>query len=174
MSNHPAATEYAPYHARYVDLVPEEDIVPALEKQGKETAALLRSISEEKAGFRYAPDKWTVKTLVGHFTDAERIFGYRALAVARGDTTSLPGFDENSYAAAGDFDRRSMRDLADEYEANRRATVLLFRGLSPEAWTRKGTANNSPISVKGQAYVALGHERHHLRVLREKYGVGSV
>jgi hypothetical protein len=171
MSQRPAATEYAPYQQRYVDLVPEEDIISALESQGKETATLLRSISEEKAAFRYAPEKWTVKTVVGHFTDAERIFGYRALAIARGDTKSLPGFDENSYAAAGDFDRRSIGDLADEYEANRRATVLLFRGLSADAWTRKGMANESPITVKGQAYVALGHERHHLRVLRERYGV---
>jgi len=171
MSQRPAATEYAPYQARYVDLVPEEDIIPALEKQGKETAAMLRSISDEKAGFRYAPDKWTVKQVVGHFTDAERIFGYRALAIARGEKKSLPGFEEKDYAVAGDFNRRSMRDLADEYEAARHSTILLYRGLSPEAWTRKGTANESPITVKGQAYVALGHERHHLRVLRERYGV---
>lgn len=172
MSNRPSATEYPPYVQRYIDLVPDEDITAGLEKQGKDTLALLRSLSEEKASSRYAPEKWSVKQVVRHFTDAERIFAYRALAIARGETQPLPGFDENSYAAASDADQRQIRDLADEYEAVRRSTIALFRGLSPEAWKRAGTANDNPATPRGLAYTILGHERHHLRVLREKYGLG--
>jgi hypothetical protein len=172
MSNRPAATEYPSYSQKYVDLVPEEDIVAALEKQGRDTVALLRSLTEEKAKSRYAPGKWSVKEVVRHFTDGERVFDYRALAFARGEKASLPGFDENEYAAASDADSRSLRDLIDEYDAVRRSTVALYRGMSREAWTRSGTANNNPATVRGLAYVTLGHERHHLKVLREKYGVG--
>jgi hypothetical protein len=171
MSTPLAATDYPPYAKRYVDLVPEEDIIAGLEKQGRETAALLRSLSEEKASSRYAPEKWTIKTVVRHFTDAERIFSYRALAIARGDKNSLPGFEENDYAAASDADQQRMRDLADEYESVRRATVALYRGLSQDAWKRTGTANGNPATVRGLAYTTLGHERHHLKVLREKYDV---
>ena len=120
-------------YQRYVDLVPESDIVAALDEQGRKTASLLRSIDDEKASFRYAPDKWSVKGVVGHFTDAERIFTYRALAIARGEKKSLPGYDENAYATAADFDHRSMRNLVDDYEAVRRSTVAFFKSLSEEA-----------------------------------------
>ena len=171
MSNRPAATEYPAYAQRYVDLVPEEDIIAGLETQGRETALILRALTEEKAKWRYAPEKWSIKTLVRHFTDAERVFGYRALAIARGDKQSLPGFEENEYAAASDADQQRMRDLADEYESVRRSTVAFYRGLTQEAWKRSGTANNNPSTVRGLAYTTLGHERHHLRVLREKYDV---
>ena len=160
-----------PLYQRYADLVSEKEIVTALEEQGKKTAALLRSIDEKKASFRYAPDKWSVKGVVGHFTDAERIFCYRALAIARGEKKSLPGFDETTYGPAGEFDRRSMSSLADDYEAARRSTVAFFRGLPDEAWNRRGVANEVPVDVRGLAYITLGHERHHLRVLRERYGV---
>ncbi len=164
---------FPPFYQRYVDLVPEKDIVSALDEQGRKTASLLRSISDEKASFRYAPEKWSVKQVVGHFTDAERIFGYRALAIARGETKSLPGFDENAYAASGESDRRSIGELADEYETVRRSTVALFKGLSENAWDRSGVANDAPVDVRGLAYIILGHERHHLRVLRDRYGVGT-
>jgi len=171
MSNRPPATEVPPYYQNYVALVPEEDITAALAEQAKKTAALLRLIGDEKASFRYAPEKWSVKQVIGHFTDAERIFAYRALAIARGESKSLPGFDEKAYADAGDFDRRSIRDLADDYEAARRSTIALFRGLSEEAWKRHGIANDQPVHVRTLAYITLGHERHHLKVLRERYGV---
>lgn len=171
MSNRPAATDYPPYMQRYIDLVPEEDIAAGLEKQGKETLALLRKLSEEKGSFRYEPEKWSLKSVIRHFTDAERVFCYRALAIARGETRSLPGFDENDYAALSDADGQTLRDIVGEYEAVRRSTIALFRGLSAEAWKRRGTANDNPATVRGLAYTILGHERHHLRVLREKYGV---
>jgi len=162
-----------PNFQRYVDLVTEKDLSDALDKQGRSTSSLLHSISEEKASFRYAPEKWSIKQVVGHMTDCERVFAYRAMAFARGEQKSLPGFDENPYAEAGEFDRVSMRQLADAFEAVRRSTVLLLRGLSEAAWTRAGTASETRLSVRDLASITLGHERHHLRVLREKYGVGA-
>jgi len=168
---HPETTEYAPFYANYVKNVTEDDVVAALEAQSRETAALLARIDDEKAAHRYAPDKWSVREVVGHFTDAERIFLYRALAIARGDKGSLPGFDENEYMRNANFDARPMRSIAEEYAAARAATLATFRGFSDEAWQRSGTANNVAVSVRALAHICLGHERHHLRVLREKYGV---
>lgn len=166
MSNRPAATE-----GRYIPLVPEDDVVSAMENQMRETEKLLRSIGEQKAAYRYAPDKWSIKTLLRHFTDAERIFSYRILAIARGEKQSLPGFEENDYAAASSADDRKFADLIEEYRAVRAATLALLRGLSSAAWDRVGTANDTKVSVRALAFGILGHERHHLRVLREKYGV---
>jgi uncharacterized damage-inducible protein DinB len=167
----PEPTEYAPFYAGYVKNVTEDDIVAAIEAQTRETAALLARIGEEKASYRYGPDKWSVKEVVGHVTDAERIFAYRALAIARGDKASLPGFDEQEYMRSAGFEQRSMTSIAEEYAAARQATLALFRGFSDEAWQRSGTANNTGISVRAIAHICLGHERHHLNVLRERYGV---
>ena len=169
MSKRPSPNEYSAQQSRYVDLVQEEDIVAALEKQSRTTAAMLSRLSDAEASFRYAPDKWSVKGIIGHVSDSERVFAYRALAISRGEAASLPGYDENEYAKAANFDTRTLFELVDEYVAIRKATVALFRGLSDKAWDRRGVANGSPITVRGQAYVALGHERHHLKVLREKY-----
>jgi hypothetical protein len=168
---HPEPTEYAPFYAGYIGLVTEDDVVAALEAQGRETAALLARVGEEKAAYRYEPGKWSVKEVVGHFTDAERIFAYRALAIARGDKTSLPSFDEKDYVRNGDFDRRSLRSLAEEYAAARQSTMAMFRAFSDEVWRRSGKANNVDVSVRALAHIALGHERHHLQVLRERYGI---
>lgn len=156
---------------RYVDLVSEKDLPDALEKQGRFTSSLLHSVSEEKASLRYAAGKWSVKQLVGHVFDCERVFTYRAMAFARGEQKSLPGFDENPYAEMGEFDRLPMLQLADAYEAVRRSTVVLFRGLSDDAWKRAGRANELPFTVRELALITLGHERHHLNVLRDKYSV---
>ena len=160
-----------PNFQRYVDLVTEKDLPDAFDKQARSTSALLHSISEDKASFRYAPGKWSIKQVVGHMNDCERVFAYRAMAFARGEKKPLPGFDENPYAEAGEFDRLPMRHLADAYEAGRRSSVLLFRGLSDAAWQRAGTASEVPLTVRDLARITLGHERHHLNVLREKYGV---
>lgn len=172
MSNRPAATEYAPYYGRYINLVSEEKIIDVLENQSQATAALLKTINEQQAESRYAPDKWSVKQLIGHVVDAERVFAYRALCIARGDKTALPSFDQNAYAAAADVASRSMRDVAEEYAAVRRATTLLFRGFSEGAWKQSGTASDNPVSVRALAYIIAGHERHHLRVLRDSYRIG--
>ena len=171
MSNRPSANEYSEGVRPYVALVPEDDVTAAIEKQGKETAAFFRGLTDAKASFRYAPDKWSIKQVIGHVVDAERIFTYRAVCIARGETKSLPGWDEKLYMTGSNFDDRSLRDLTDEYEAVRRATVCLFRGLSSAGWTKLGTANEKPVSARALAYIALGHERHHLKVLRERYGV---
>ena len=166
MSNRPAENE-----GRYINLVPEEDLLSALESQTRETERLLRSISEEKSRYRYAPEKWSIKTLVRHVTDTERIFGYRILAMARGESHPLPGFDENAYAAASEADERRFGDLVEEWRTVRAATITLLRGLSPRAWEGSGTVNDTKRSVRSIAYNTLGHERHHLKVLRDKYGV---
>lgn len=169
MSRRPAAEEHAPYYGRYIDLVPEEDICAALAAQAEETQRMLSSIGAERAGFRYAPGKWSIKEVIGHVTDSERVFGFRALAIARGETTPLPGFDENEYVRNAGFDRCSLDELADALALVRRANVLFFRSLPPIAWERRGVANDNPVSVRALAYIILGHERHHLNVLRERY-----
>jgi hypothetical protein len=165
----PQPGEYGSYYQRYIDHAPEEDIVAALDAQARETAVLFDGLSEQQAAHRYAPDKWSIKQLVGHVTDAERIFAYRALSIARGETKALPGFDQEPYVINSGADERAMSDLAGELAAVRRANVMMFRALSDEAWRRIGTASDNPISVRALAYIMLGHERHHMSVLRDRY-----
>ena len=171
MTRRPEASEHAPYFLRYVDLVPEVDVLAALEAQATETVALLRSVKDPS--FRYAPGKWTIKQVVGHMGDAERIMAYRALAIARGESKPLPGFDEDSYVRGAEFDSWPFDDLVDALAIVRHANVLMFRNLAPDAWDRRGVANDNSTTVRALAYTILGHERHHLKVLREKYGVSS-
>lgn len=165
----PQSGEYNPYYQKYIDLAVEDDIVGALDAQSRETAALLDGLSEDQAAHRYAPDKWSIKQIVGHITDAERIFAYRLLAIARGETKPLPGFDQEPFVANGGFDGRAMSDLAKELATVRRANVMMMRALSDEAWRRLGTASESPVSARAIAFVMLGHERHHMRIIRERY-----
>jgi hypothetical protein len=165
----PDPSEHAPYFSRYIDLVPEEDIVTALEKQSDETQNLLASLDEERGAYRYGPDKWSIKGVIGHVADGERIFGYRLLAIARGEKNPLPGFEENEYAETAHFDQWSLRDLAESLAASRRANLLIMRNLSDDDWNRRGVANNNAVSARAIAFTMLGHERHHLRVLRERY-----
>jgi uncharacterized damage-inducible protein DinB len=165
----PANDEYAPFYAGYIAKVPGDDALPALAAQERETAALLAGLSEEQAAFRYAPGKWSVKQVAAHLCDAERVFAYRALRIARGDATPLAGFDENAYAAQAGADARPLAEIASELGAVRAATLALFRGLEPATLTRRGTANNVPVSVRAAAWIIAGHERHHLGILRERY-----
>ena len=165
----PDQTEYVPYFGKYVSLVPQGDIVGVLGEQIGETLALLNSIPEERAGFRYAPDKWSIKELVGHLIDSERIFSYRALRFARNDQTELPGFEQDDYVRGGSFDSTPLADLAAEFASVRQATVLLFKHLNDDAWTRRGAANESEVSVRALAHIIAGHELHHRKILREKY-----
>ena len=164
-------SDYPRAHASYVALVPEEDILAAMEQQSSETQKLLASLDETKAAYRYAEGKWSIKEVVGHVIDGERIFGYRALAVARGEVQPLPGYDENEYVRNASFDNWKIGDLAEWYALSRRANIVFFRNLPSDAWQRRGNANNSPITVNGLAYVLVGHERHHLNVLRERYAL---
>ena len=167
----PESNEYAPYYGRYVDLVTENEVVAAMEKQAGETAKILGGIDEKRAAYRYAPDKWSIKEMVGHLADTERVFSYRALSFARDDKNALPGFEQDDWMKTSYFDRLPFADLRDNFAAVRRASVLLFRNLPEEAWDRRGTASGNPVSVRALPYMMVGHERHHLRVLREKYGV---
>jgi hypothetical protein len=165
----PQAGEYSSYHQQYIDLVPEEDVVAALEAQARETANLLGGLSDEQASHRYAPDKWSIKQIVGHIIDGERIFAYRALSIARGETSPLPGFEQDPYVANAASDERSIADLAEELATVRRANVMMLRALPEEAWRRVGIASDNPISVRAIAFGLLGHERHHVGILRERY-----
>ena len=169
----PGPAEYGPYFERYVSRVPEGDVLPALERQPAELRAALGALPAERAGFRYAPDKWSVRQLVGHVVDSERVFGYRALCVARGEAANLPGFEQTDYADQAGHDRYALEDLLGEFEAVRRANVSMLAHLDEKAVVRIGTANGLPVSVRALAFIMVGHVRHHLGVLAEKYGVGS-
>lgn len=165
----PETVEYHEYYHRYVQLVPDGNVVDTLERQLAETLELLGSISEEQAAHRYAEGKWSIKELVGHIADTERIFAYRALRIGRGDKTPLPGFEQDDYVPQGGFDGRTLVDIADEFANVRRATLSLFRSFPAEAWVRTGTASERPISVRAIAYITAGHELAHKAILRERY-----
>ena len=166
----PQVEEHAEYFARYIKLV-GDDALGALRAQSASTPRLLTGLSEAQAMHRYAPGKWSVKEVVGHLIDGERVFSYRALRIARADTTPLPGFDENAWVPAAHFDRRPLPDLVSDYQTVRAATVALFASLDEEALTRTGTANDQPVSVRALAHMIAGHELHHIGILRERYGL---
>ena len=167
----PKAGDHAPYYSRYVDLVPDGSIVDQLETQGRETNALLRRVDEAKSQFRYEKDKWNVREVVGHVADAERVFAYRAVTFARADGVALPGFDQDVWAKTSNAKDRSMADLAAELAAIRASTVALLRGFGPTEVARGGTASNNHVTVAALAYIIAGHELHHVKILREKYGL---
>lgn len=165
----PVAGEHAEYYGKYIALVPDGDVVATLERQIADTVALLRDFGEARAGHRYAPDKWSVRQVVGHLSDAERMFVYRATAFARGEQQPLPGFDENAYVAEGGFDARTLASVTEEFRSVRGATVTLLRGLDEAAWSHRGVANGNPISVRALAWIIAGHELHHGNILKERY-----
>jgi len=165
----PTTDEYIPYYGRYISLVPEDDAIEALERPLGDMIPFLGGLTDTQGALRYAPGKWSIKQVVGHVIDVERVFAYRALRIARADRTPLPGFDEVVFADHAASDRLPLRALADELELLRRANVAMFRGLPEEAWTRRGTANDAPISVRALAYVIAGHGRHHANLVRERY-----
>jgi hypothetical protein len=165
----PSDTEYSAYYGGYVNSVPEGDVVAILEQQGGELAEMLRAAGEARGGFRPAPGKWSLKEVVGHVSDGERVFSYRALRIARGDATPLASFDQDAFVAGADFGRRSLSDLTDEFVAVRAATVALLRSLTTEESLRAGTASGAGVTVRALAYIIAGHERHHARAIRESY-----
>jgi uncharacterized damage-inducible protein DinB len=167
----PEPTEYAPFYHGYVTSVPEGDVVALLRSSGRELLDALGRIPETRGGHRYGPDKWTIREVVGHLIDAERIFTYRALRVARGDRTPLAAFDENDYVKTVGSDARTLASLTRELGAVREATVELFESLPDEAWSRSGVASGKDVSLRALAYIVTGHAMHHLRILRERYGV---
>jgi hypothetical protein len=165
----PQAGEYAHFYETYVSLVNSDDIVATLKAQAAETAAELSRLPESKGDFRYEPGKWTVKQLLGHINDSERIFAYRALRIARNDPKPMEGFEQNDYVDNGGFEKRSLRGLIEEFGAIRRSTVVLLADLDPDAWHRRGVANQNEITVRSLAWIIAGHELHHRSILRAKY-----
>jgi len=165
----PSPGEYAPYYAQYVDLVPDGDVVDLLRRQVDDTARLVGSLNDRDAEFRYADGKWSVKEVIGHIVDTERIMVYRALCFARGEPADLPAFDENEYVRRSKFTSRRLADLIAELRAVRASTLPFFAALDAEELERKGTAKNRPYSVRALEYIVAGHERHHVTVLAERY-----
>lgn len=169
LTRRPDVTEYAPYYSGYISQVPDGDVVALLGAQIDDTLALLRAIPEQRATHRYAPGKWSIKEVIAHLSDTERIMSYRALRIARGDQTPLAGFEQNDYVAIGRFDRLPLRDLSDELGAVRQATLHFVRNLDDEACARRGTANGFEVTARALAYIIAGHERHHMSLLRSRY-----
>jgi DinB family protein len=167
----PGPDEFANAYAGYVTQVTEPDPLTAMASQIDVTTALLRGVSESDALKRYAPGKWSVKEVVGHLADTERIMAYRALRIARADATPLPGFDDNAFVPPAKFDARPLTDLLGDLKTIRLGTLALFRSFDADAWRRRGTASGNPISVRALAYVIPGHERHHVEVLKTRYGL---
>lgn len=165
----PQAGEYAPYYDRYISLIAENDILSTLDRQRREMVLLLSGLSEEQGDFRYAPEKWSAKQVLGHVCDTERVFAYRALRIARGDATPMEGFEQDDYVKNGPFARHVIAEVIEDYIAVRRATISLLRSLEEAAWSRRGIANKNEVTVRALAYTIAGHELHHRRILEEKY-----
>jgi hypothetical protein len=165
----PRPDEVGAYYFRYIDLVPEGDVLAELERGMEETRALLGRFGEARGGHRYQPGKWSVKEVAGHLIDGERVFAYRALRIARGDATPLPGFEQDDYVAAAGSDRRRLADIVDELAHLRAANLLLFRSLQTADWEHRGTASDNPFVACAFPYIIAGHETHHRRVLAERY-----
>jgi hypothetical protein len=164
----PDTTEYADFYRGYVSLAPEVEILPTLRTQLTDEFALLKNAPEAEFSRRHPPYTWTIKQVLGHLIDAERIFGCRALRFARGDAAPLPGFDENPYVELGKFDQRSPADLLAEIETVRRSHLFLFENLTDDAWDRRGIASGNEVSVRALAYIMVGHVRHHLAIVRKR------
>lgn len=170
----PQPGEYAPYYDRYISLVhhnetPANDILAAFDDQRRQMLLLLCGRAEADGDLRYAPDKWSLKEVLGHVNDTERIMSYRALRISRGDATPIEGYEQDDYVRDGPFAGRPLADLIEDYIAVRRATVSLFRNLDEPAWSRRGVANKNEVTVRALAYIIAGHELHHRRIIEEKY-----
>jgi len=171
----PNPKEYAEFYSGYVKLAESlseasgGDIIKALHKQSDDFSSLLRALPPERGGYAYAPDKWTIVQLVGHINDAERIFAYRLLCIARGETKSLPGFEQDDYVKNGGFNSLPLATWIDDFVVARQSTLSMLRSLTQECWQRSGTANDKPISVKALAYILAGHVQNHINTLKSKY-----
>ena len=168
----PQPTDYAKFYAGYIAGLEGAEPIAALAAQESELVGLVSGLDEAAAGYRYAPGKWSIRDVLGHLADTERVMSYRLLRIARGDATPLPGFDENHFAEAAGADRRPMVELIAEYRATRAATLALARGLTEEALDNRGTCNEAPMTARALLYIIPGHERHHIRILKERYGLG--
>lgn len=171
MVGRPSEREHAPYYTRYVSLVPETDIMSVLEVQTQDLGSSLGTVPPGREGYSYAPGKWSIREVVGHIADTERLLGYRAFCISRGEQAPLPGFDENAYVARSTYAQRSLSDLIEEFSLVRRANLCVFEGLELAGWEQVGTANGNLVSVRAVAFVMAGHVRYHTNILRERYAV---
>jgi uncharacterized damage-inducible protein DinB len=167
----PQPDEYSPFYASYVTLTQGHDPLELLELQLSTLRDLCAGLTEEKALARYAPDKWSIKQVLGHLADTERVFSYRLFRISRGDATPLAGFDQNTYVEAAHSDQRPLPALLEEFLSVRTATLRLAQGLSADEWSRRGVANGVPVSARALLFIASGHVAHHLKILRDRYGV---
>jgi len=169
----PVDSEYAPYYQSYIARVSENDIVPVLRSQLDELDELLSKVKPDGETYAYAEGKWSIRELVGHLIDAERVFGYRAFCIARGERQNLPGFDQNDYLLTAPYRQTDLEDLLSELRLVRLANIAMLRSLDEAAWARLGTANDNEVSVRALIFSMAGHVRHHMEVLRERYLVKS-
>jgi uncharacterized damage-inducible protein DinB len=169
MSHRPNANEYAPYYHTYVGKVSEGELIQLLTAQIEDTLAIFAGISEEQGGYRYAEGKWSIKEVLNHLIDTERVMAYRALAVGRGDKTALPGFDQDDYVASFDANKRTVAEMAAEFKIVRQSSIALFQSFTDKMMQEVGTASGFPISARALAYIILGHELHHVGILKERY-----
>jgi uncharacterized damage-inducible protein DinB len=170
-TDRPPMAEYPPYFARYIDRVPAGDIVVQLRDNAATLGATIATLDDARGAQRPEPGKWSIREMLGHLIDAERVFVYRALCIARGDSAPLSSFDQNDYAAAAGSDARPLADLRDELRALRESTIRFFASLPAGAWTRIGVVGGNNLSVRAIAHIIVGHTQHHLQVLAERYDV---
>lgn len=171
--NRPLENEYAPFFQGYLAQVTEQDILPVLRSQLDALDVLLNRVPAAHETFRYADGKWSIREVIGHLIDAERVFGYRIFSIARGEQRNLPGFDENEYMLRAPYHQIDLEDLLSELRLVRLSNLAMLRNLDAEAWTRMGTANDSPVSVRALAFIMAGHVRHHMGVLSQRYQITS-
>lgn len=167
--NKPEKNEYDPYYESYISLVSEFNVIDVLAAQPAELDALFAAMPDEKGTFAYAPGKWTIKELLSHLIDGERMFAYRVLRISRGDLTPIEGFEQDDYNENSSANNRTFVDLLDEFDLQRRSNMILFNNLDETAWKRMGTASGKPVSARGIAYIMAGHVRHHIRIINERY-----
>jgi len=171
MTSRPSENEFASYYLRYVSLVPESDVISLLETQMADMAQLVGSITPERETFSYAPGKWSIREVLGHLIDGERVFGYRAFCFSRGESAPLPSFDQNAYVAASRYNDRSLSDLIAEFTLIRKSNLIFLCQLTESDWIRMGAVSNNPVSVRALAFIMAGHVRHHINILHASYGV---
>lgn len=167
----PEKSEYDPYYEGYISLVIDDDILDTLASQPTKLSDLFTAVPEERGDYRYAEGKWSVKEMLGHLIDAERMFAYRLLRISRADETPIEGFEQDGYIENAYSNNRSFGDLLDEFSLLRRANIIYLNNMTDDAWTRVGTANNVRISARAIIYIMAGHIEHHLGVLKERYGI---
>lgn len=169
----PKPGDYDPYYQNYIDLTEGEDILKILNEQSKETQSVLNCFPEKRGNYAYADGKWTVKQVIGHLMDTERVFAYRALSIARGETQPLPGFDQDVYVSNGKFNERDLFELSYEYRLLRESNYLMFKGLDKNVYNNRGIANDKEITVLAIMYIIAGHQKHHVKILNERYSITS-